>query len=823
MVRELKQRNHMNLKICFQFVVAGFLTASSLAVFADETTTDEAAQIGVLQSQASPHDKDAACVWLKRHGTARSVPALAALLTDEQLSLSARHALESLPGPEAENALIAALGKTSGLLKDGIVGSLGVRRDAEAVPQLAKLLSDSDAQIAGDAAAALGEIATPGALAALEEQLKAAGNSAPTAVVDGCLRGAHHLLVAGNRPQAFSVYQEIYQRPTKEFLHVAAFRGMAQSAENGVALIAKAIVSGPAPVQMAAIQLVHEKEFPDATKEIAGLLPQATPLVQAALIDALNQRDDPAAVSEISRFAKNGAPEVRDAALAALGNLGDDKDIPLLVEIAAASGDAGQAAARQALTLIHRGTPNQALLKLLPGSQSDAQVEIVRALSNRGAREANPQLLELAKRAEDPVRSATFQALARLADQPQLDGFVQIVGEMKTDEGRSAAADALGLTCHHIQERHGKVDFSPVLAALKNGSTRTRIALLPVCSRVANPQTRSALREYVADSNPEVRGAAMRALCQTTDAELLPDIVKISQTSGDEFRAPAIEACVRLTTQEEGAVIPNSERVKYFQAIMPAASTTAEKRLALSGLATVTDARALKLAEPLLSDNTVGNEAALAVIGISRKLSDTAAAKSALENVIAHGASEDILQQAQSVLKLVNARLNYITTWQIAGPYRQAGKNFSELFDIAFPPETGSAQKATWQDVPLSDDPKSPWAVDLLAAFGGTQEVAYGRTAIHSDSEQTAWLVVSSDDGVKVWLNGEVVHESNTSHALTQAPAKVKITLKSGWNNLLLKVTQNTQGWGFGARLTDAGGAPLSGLQFAAGPAQAAR
>jgi HEAT repeat protein len=811
----------MNLKICFRFALACCLAASSFAVFADDAT-NETAQISVLQSQASPRDQDAACAWLKRQGTARSVPALAGLLTNEQLSLSARHALETMPGPEAENALIAALGQTSGLLKAGIVSSLGARHDEAAVPELAKLLSDSNAQIAAGSATALGEIATPGALAALEKQFKTSGTSAPDAVVDGCLRCAHHLLLARNRRQAFSVYQEVYQRPTKEFFHVAAFRGMAQSSKNGASFIANAITNGPAAIQMAAVQLVHEKDFSGRTKDIAALLPNANPLVQAALIDALNQRGDPAAVAQISRLAKNGETEVRVAALAALGSLGDDETVPLLVEIAATSGDAGQAAARQALALIHRGTPNRALLKLLANSKTEAQVEIVRALNNRGAMEATPQLLELAKRAEDPVRAATFQALARLADQPQLDGFVQIVSEMKTDEGRSAAADALGLACRHIQTRHGTVDFSPVLEALKNGSAQTRIALLPVCSSVANSQTRSALREYAADSSSDVRGAAIRALCQAADTELLPDIVKIAQTSGEEFRAPAIEACVRLTTQEGGAAIPNSERVKYFQAIVPAASTTAEKRLALSGLAAgVTDARALKLAEPLLSDNTVSNEAALAVINISRKLSDTAAAKSALESLIAHGASEEILQQARDVLKLVDARLNYITTWQIAGPYRQAGKNFTELFDIVFPPETADAQKASWQDVSLSDDPKSPWAVDLLAAFGGTQEVAYGRTAIHSDSEQTAWLVVNSDDGVKVWLNGEVVHENNTSHALTQAPAKVKITLKSGWNNLLLKVTQNTQGWGFGARLTDADGAPLSGLQIAANAAQA--
>lgn len=809
----------MNLKISFAFVLAGLLVASSSPVFADDAP-DETAQIVVLQSQASPHDKDVACVWLKRHGTARSVPALAALLTNEQLSLSSRHALESMPAPEAENALIASLAQTSGLLKAGIVSSLGVRRDATAVPELAKLLSDSDKQIASDSAAALGEIATPDALAALEKQLKAPDGSTPDAVVDGCLRCAHRLLTAGNRQQAFSVYEEVYQRPTKEFLRVAAFCGMAQSGKNSVSLVANAITNGPAAIQMAAIQLVHENEFPGATKDIAALLPNANPLVQAALIDALNQRNDPAAVPEISPLARNGQQEVRDAALTALGNLGDDENVPLLVEIAATSGDAEQAAARQALTLIHRGTPNRALLKLLPGSNAGAQVEIVRALSNRGAVEASRELLDLAKQADDPVRTAAFQALARLADQPQLDQFVQIVCEMKTDEGRSAAADALGLACRHIQARHGTVDYGPVLDALKTGSAQTRVALLPVCSSVANSQTRSALREYAANSNFAVRGAAIRALCRTTDAELLPDVVKIAQSSDEDFRAPAIEACVRLTTQEEGIVIPNSERVKYFQAIMPAASTTAEKRLALSGLAAVTDTRTLKLAEPLLSDNSVSNEAALAVIGISRKLPDTVAAKAALESLISHGASEQILQQAQAVLKMVDARVNYITTWQIAGPYRQAGKNYTELFDTVFPPETAEAQKASWQDASLSDDPKSPWAVDLLAAFGGTQEVAYGRTVIRSDSEQTAWLVVSSDDGVKVWLNGEVVHENNTSHALTQPPAKVKITLKPGWNNLLLKVTQNTQGWGFGARLTDADGAPLSGLQIAANPAQ---
>src|ERR1039458_260815 len=272
----LNARNDMKFKTSFQLVVAVSLLTSAFpsAAFADDTS-EEARQISVLQSQSSPQDKDAACAWLKRHGTAKSVPALATLLTDEQLSHSARYALESLPGPEAEHALIAALAQTSGLMKAGIVNSLGVRREPAAVAELAKLLADADVQVASASAAALGEIAAPDALKALEDRLDAANGSAQNAVVDGCIRGAHHLLVAGDHAKAFSIYQEIYKRQTKDFFHAAAFRGMVLASDaRGVDLIADAIVNGPASIQMEAIQMIHEKELSGAIEAVAKLLPK---------------------------------------------------------------------------------------------------------------------------------------------------------------------------------------------------------------------------------------------------------------------------------------------------------------------------------------------------------------------------------------------------------------------------------------------------------------------------------------------------------------------------------------------------------------------
>jgi hypothetical protein len=44
----------------------------------------------------------------------------------------------------------------------------------------------------------------------------------------------------------------------------------------------------------------------------------------------------------------------------------------------------------------------------------------------------------------------------------------------------------------------------------------------------------------------------------------------------------------------------------------------------------------------------------------------------------------------------------------------------------------------------------------------------------------------------------------------------VTVHAKPGWNQLLLKVTQNNQGWGACARFTNQDGSPATGLKFAA-------
>lgn len=110
---------------------------------------------------ASVFAKAKACQRLAVVGNYFAVPALAPLLADPQLSHYARYALEPLQDPAADQALRDALGKVKGKLLVGVINSIGVRRDPEAIPLLGKLLADEDAEVAQAAAAALARIRPP--------------------------------------------------------------------------------------------------------------------------------------------------------------------------------------------------------------------------------------------------------------------------------------------------------------------------------------------------------------------------------------------------------------------------------------------------------------------------------------------------------------------------------------------------------------------------------------------------------------------------------------------------------------------------------------
>lgn len=160
----------------------------------------------VLAGEASRAARQYVCRQLCLIGTAASVPALAAMLTDPDDSHMARYALERIDAPEAATALRAALAELEGNLRVGMIASLAARGDAASVPILASLVA-GDSAVAAAAAEALGRLATPEAAAALA----GAATSGETAerVVDARLACAAAAVAAGDKPAARAIYKAV--------------------------------------------------------------------------------------------------------------------------------------------------------------------------------------------------------------------------------------------------------------------------------------------------------------------------------------------------------------------------------------------------------------------------------------------------------------------------------------------------------------------------------------------------------------------------------------------------------------------------------------
>jgi HEAT repeat protein len=805
--------------LLFSLAVLAFHPRPALAAGVGE----EDQLIAILKYDPSLQKKDQACSRLKWIGDARCVPALAALLTSDGLSLSARYALESMPVPEAEAALLRALPKTSGSNQVGIINSLAVRRYDDAVPALAGLLSNSDTTVAASAAMALGRIGGPKALRALQAVWSdSATGAAHQAQTDGLLACANQLLTEGKDSAALKVFEALCDSRKSDGVRQAAYRGMILASDrHGVALMSQAIQGSDSASQAAALQVAATLKGADVTKSLADLLPKVQPPVQIALLRCLQERGDPSAVPAVAPLVHSPDPDVRLAAIKALGDLGGGSVALLLAGAAASSTGAERRAVRQALVDLRHGEVTSLLLESFATANPAAQGELIRALGDRGDMSATPKLLEFARSQNDSIRAGSFQALALLAGPALIPSLVQLTVQAQDDAARSEAADALNFACQRIESRTGHCDATAVVDAARDGPLEARLALLPVCAGLTQPPSRAVLRAAAHDPQPRVRDAALLALCDTRDAELLPDLLKVAGDAGDKkTRLLAVRGCIRLATGEEGVNLSNAQKLAALKNILDSSPDAAEKRLVLSGLGAIAAPEALAAAAVMLDDDAVRPEAARAVIQIAHAVADAEpdAAGAALKKVLALAADVDTREAAEAALKDVLKWSGYITRWQVAGPYLEKGKDYIALFDIAFPPETSDFGSVHWRDLPVNPDRSQAWNMDLLQALGGEQRVAYARTWLFAPNQQKARLEIGSDDGVKVWLDGCLVHTNNVARNLQPGSDNVEVTLNLGWNPLLLKVTQNNAGWGFCLRVSTPGGAPIAGLRASTTP-----
>jgi HEAT repeat protein len=771
----------------------------------------------LLESNISLDCKSFICRQLWQIGTADSVPAAAKLLLDEATGDMACYAIGQNPSPEAAKALRDAMDKAPPKAQVRIINLLGDRRDDQSVELLGKRVLGQDRQVAEAAIVALGKIGGEQA-AKLLAQTRAKGDPQfQLAATDAYLRCAESLLTEGQEQQAIAIYKELAGTGEAAITRSAAIMGLADAGgKDSAALVVAALQDKARMVRTTAGGCVRTMQGEGVTELFVAELGKLSSDEQVLLLGALADRGDFAALSAVTNTAKSANAQVRIAALDAVGKLGGALSVEFLTETAAKSTDPDErTAALNSLGLLRGNGVDDAIVQSVQKSEPTLRANLIEVLFDRNATSAVSALLEEAASPDANVRTAAFKALGRLANDKDLPALVKLLVDLPGEGGRREAEKAVIAVARKITDQNKQADA--VLVALSaEKQLPVKCSLLRTLGGIANKAALEAMQSALKEADSQVQDTAIRELSNWPDAAATDVVIKIFRsTQNQTHRLLALRGIVRLLSLP-GEDHPAQKTLEIYTELMSEARSPEEKKLVLSGLANVNDAGALQLAAKCLDDETIKDEAALAAVKIAGSIcgSYPDQAKTAIAKVLAITKDDSLRKQAQDVINTIEKFEDFITSWQVSGPYMQEGKNYAELFDIVFPPETSAGKDVKWSPMPAGTDPSRPFVLDLLKLYGGEQRVAYLRTWINCDSQQQASLEIGSDDGIKVWLNNSIVHANNVARSLTPGSDKANITLKQGWNSLLVKITQNNLPWEFCMRLRKPDGTRLEGIRI---------
>jgi len=775
---------------------------------ADKAAPQTKDLVAVLQSDAGLEKKAEACRLLAQVGDASAVPVLAGLLADEKLAHMARYALEPIPDASVDPALRDALGKLQGNPLIGAIESVGVRRDAKAVPVLTPLLKHTDPAVAAVAARALGSIATPPAVEALAGLR---GNAPPgplrTAAADASLAAANRLLAAGQQDGAAAIYRDLQGKGWSAHIALGAFCGLLEAEPDKAAdRVAFAIGSKDAALRATAINripTIKRKGFGD---ELLANLEKMPAEAQVLVIGVLSKTGDAGLRPAMTEAAGSRHAEVRLAVIEALARMGDASSVPLLCKTATAGKtDEDRRAATASLRSLQGDGVDAAIVRAMNAVPAAVRPVLMGVLVDRGAQGAVTDLLAQARLSDPTVRSPAFRALGALAPCQRLPELVAILVGLDDEAPRKAAERMVASVARRGSHTTAQVNI--LLGALGKAPTAaTRCSLLRVLGSVGDNAGLDAVRGRVTDKDSQVRDTAVRVLADWPNPAALDALLKLQQATKDRtHKVLMLRGCVRLLGMDQRG--PDG-KTKIYSRLVSGLKDTGEKKLVLAGLGKTGDAGALAIVEPLLADAEVRAEAELAALGIARRAvgSAPAAVEAVMKRLAAGSKNEATRKQAAAIARQADRFEGYTVAWQASGPY--TGK-------MDLPPANPGPESKPWKTIPIVPKSKTPWMMDLAGALGaGADRFCFVRTSIHSDKKQSARFDFGTDDANEVWLNGKPIFSFGEGGAAIPGEHKVPVTLSEGWNTLLLKVTQISGPWQFCLRVVDGKGQPVDGLSY---------
>ena len=803
--------------------------------------------LGSLQNEATTHEGKAfLCRQLALIGGDVSVPTLAEMLRDPKMSDMARYALERIPGEQVDGTLL-----TAGVAEDipielrvGIINSIAKRAsiDARTIFERIWKTDDERARVSSlYALAAHGGISKVRFLADLmkssDENQSADECPGGDDVLHSALASAESLTRDRKAAESASIYEWVYRAEVAERFKIAALQGLSQvNPKRALQVIAERLNEGAESKwsRVAAATLVGMKDV-DLSTLAKSVFDHLGPTeAQAMFLEALGERGKSDVADFVQTMAANStlSPAVQTTAVDALGSIGNADSVRILATLASTDGnETVREAAKHSLDRLRNPSVdaiNGAIANAMFDSRLEAGIRavLVRSVGNRRETQLGEQVLRLVRDDDANISTAAWETAGKICTGEDVEKIARSFFRLGKSAATSDEIHTAGAAMVELAARLTPNDRNRLVKVVANTfdlvNDQARAAVMPMFAAAGTSDALAnvgeALEKY--GSSSAVKGAIIRALGNwpnASAADLLLGIVSNEKEDATMHRA-AFDGCVRVIVNDSS--MEGSRALELFTELLEKSGGEDETRTALNGVGQVDAVDAATLVEPYLRNESLHATAARALLSIATLIGDDdpEAAIRVIDQVMASAESDAGLQsEAGETLDRIERDRDFINSWVVSGPYSKKDVGGGELIDVVFAPEEPAELKGavSWKAVD-STVIAPPGFIDLMKIKPRSNCCAYLRTRVYVPSATKAKMEIGSDDGVKIWLNGQVIHTNNVMRGAARAQDVVEVDLNAGWNTLMFKITQGGGDWKACCRIRSADGFHIEGIRIEA-------
>jgi hypothetical protein len=590
---------------------------------------------------------------------------------------------------------------------------------------------------------------------------------------------------------------------------IAALRMLASANPAKAApRIAAAVKGDDAGLRKGALGIVAETEGRGLTVAMVDLLSDLPADRKAGLVLALGTRGDKVALEPLTKLVTSAADALRDAAITAVAKLGDAGTVRVLLGMA--DTDALRARVAEAISRMTAEGVDEALA----GALDDAGLRsaAITAAVARGATAAVPGLLKLTRAGDAAMRKDAWAGVASLATAEHMEGVMKALVATTDEAGRGQAADAVRRIIGRAADK--AACFKVIAGCYARVPDATKAVILGLGAASGDAEALKLERQALASTNRDLYNQAVRALAAWPNASAAQDLLRLAKGAEQKVdRLVALRGYIRIAGMKE-ADLSGKRRMEMLQTAMDLADRPEEKKQVVGSLQNVNSIEALTMLKTYMEDPALKNEAEMAAANLIWELRNRHTAEVAdVAQTLLESTNKTVVEKASRTMGDLTKGKAFIRAWIVSPVYREKGKDGEAVHKTAFPPEKDD-KAVQWKPLKKGVGRES---INLEAGVGGEEKCCvYVRTTLLAPSAQSVRLSLGSDDGIKAWVNGKLVHDHWVTRGVGTGQDMAEADLAKGANVLLLKISNEGTNWAFSCAVTQPNGMPIKGLKVRA-------